>query len=126
MGEGKPEVTLGAHRRVLVVDDNPHIRELLRLVLEVDHFLVATAADGVTAVAEAVAGGPDVIILDEQMPNRNGSEAAALIRSVLPGVRIVAFSAVMDVKPDWADAFCRKTEIADISTIIGHVIDLSD
>jgi len=125
MGEGKPEVTLGAHRRVLVVDDNPHIRELVRLVLEVDHFVVATASDGITAVAEAVAGGADVIVLDEQMPNRSGSEAAALIRSVLPGVRIVAFSAVMDDKPEWADAFCPKTEIADIGLIVDRLIDLT-
>ena len=119
-------MTLGEHRRVLVVDDNPHIRELLRLVLEVDHYVVATAQDGITAVAEAVAGGPDVIVLDENMPNRSGSEAAALIRSVLPGVRIVAFSAVMDDKPEWADAFCRKTEIADIGSIVDKVIDLSE
>lgn len=116
---------LGEHRRVLVVDDNPHIRELLRLVLEVDHFVVYTAPDGISAVAEAVAGGPDVIVLDEQMPNRTGSEAAALIRSVLPHVRIVAFSAVMDGKPEWADAFCAKTDIADIGSIVGRVIDLT-
>ena len=118
-------MTLGAHRRVLVVDDNPHIRELLRLVLEVDHFVVDTAPDGISAVAEAVAAGPDVIVLDEQMPNRSGGEAAALIRSILPGVRIVAFSAVIDVKPEWADAFCAKTDIAEIGAIVEGVIDLT-
>lgn len=63
-------------KTVLVVDDDPSIVELLTLVLQDAGYHVLTAADGRSAIVEAVKGRPDVIILDIVMPGLNGWEAS--------------------------------------------------
>ncbi len=59
-------------RRVLVVDDEPHIRGFLMLVLEDEGFSVDTATDGCEALTKARASAPDVILLDLIMPTLDG------------------------------------------------------
>ncbi len=60
--------------RVLVVDDEADIRELVRLNLELDGHSVVTVASGAEAVEYAVGEQPDVIVLDVMMPNLDGWE----------------------------------------------------
>jgi CheY-like chemotaxis protein len=63
-------------RRVLIVDDNRAIRELLRSWLELEDYCVATAEDGVQAVVFLVrAAEPWVVLMDVQMPRMGGIEA---------------------------------------------------
>lgn len=113
------------HRKVLIVDDDPGVRQILRLMLEVEDFeVVGEATDGIEAVPQAVASQPDFIVLDEQMPRRGGSETALLIRDVLPGTQIIAFSAILDRKPTWADAFLEKHNISDVARLVEGLIDL--
>lgn len=113
------------HRRVLIVDDDPSVRQLLRLILEVDDFeVVGEAVDGVDAVPQAAAHQPDFIVLDQQMPNRCGDEAAGIIRLQCPDALIIAFSAVIDKKPLWADAFLEKHHIGDMAPLVEGLIDL--
>lgn len=116
----------GTHRRkILIVDDDPSVRQLLRLMLEVHDFeVVGEAGDGVDAVPQAVAHQPDFIVLDEQMPHRGGEEAAGIIRTECPGAMIIAFSAVIDRKPLWADAFLEKHHISDMAPLVEGLIDL--
>jgi two-component system sensor histidine kinase/response regulator len=76
-------------RRVLVVDDNEHAREVLCELLRSMSFEVACAASGALAVAEigraAAAGTPyEVIFLDWQMPDLDGIATARRIRSARP------------------------------------------
>ena len=112
-------------RKVLIVDDDPAVRQLLRLILEVGDFdVVGEASDGVEAVPQAIAHQPDFIVLDQQMPNRGGEEAAPLIRSMCPDALIIAFSAVIDKKPLWADAFLEKHHIGDVGPLVEGLIDL--
>ena len=112
-------------RRVLIVDDDPSVRQLLRLMLEVGDFdVVGEAVDGIEAVPQAVAHQPDFIVLDQQMPHRCGEEAAAMIRSQCPDALIIAFSAVIDQKPMWADAFLEKHHITDMAPLVEGLIDL--
>jgi DNA-binding response OmpR family regulator len=61
-------------RTILVVDDEPNIRELCRLYLEQEGFTVAEAADGPGALAQAGAVGPDLVVLDVMMPGKSGFE----------------------------------------------------
>lgn len=113
------------HRKVLIVDDDPGVRQVLRLMLEVEDFdVVGEAMDGVEAVPQAVACQPDFIVLDEQMPRRGGSETALLIRDIVPGAQIIAFSATLDRKPTWADAFLEKHNISDVVPLVEGLIDL--
>jgi CheY-like chemotaxis protein len=61
-------------RRVLVVDDDRDIRELLGELLASEGYEVASAGDGQRALAEARANRPDVILLDLMMPVMSGWE----------------------------------------------------
>jgi CheY-like chemotaxis protein len=59
-------------RRVLVVDDDASCRELLRVALGNEGFIVATARDGLDALTVLRASPPDVILLDLEMPRLSG------------------------------------------------------
>jgi two-component system cell cycle response regulator len=61
--------------RVLVVEDEKEMRELLRIELEDEGFQVLTAADGAEGIQTARAHRPDVILMDVQLPVVNGVEA---------------------------------------------------
>jgi CheY-like chemotaxis protein len=64
-------------RRVLVVDDEPHIRTVLRGYLEADGFAVVEAADGEAALQAVHAGQPDLVLLDVMLPGIDGLEVTA-------------------------------------------------
>jgi CheY-like chemotaxis protein len=67
--------------RVLIVDDNPDVRESLGVVCDVWGYEVATAADGGEALALVAAFQPDVVLLDLGLPGElDGSEVARRIR----------------------------------------------
>ena len=79
--------------RLLIADDAPFIREIVRTVAEKNGLhLVGEAVDGVDAVAQALALKPDVILMDIIMPRKSGIEATKEILSKMPGVKIIAFS----------------------------------
>lgn len=65
---------------ILVVEDTPDTRELIRLVLELSGYAVVLAARGDEAVAVAVAEHPDAIIMDMSLPVLDGCQAARTIR----------------------------------------------
>jgi two-component system KDP operon response regulator KdpE len=65
--------------KVLVVDDEPHIRRLLRSTLERNNYEIVEAADAREAM-QALADNPDIILLDLGLPDRDGMELVPLIR----------------------------------------------
>ena len=81
--------------RVLIVDDNAAVRELLVDQLEQTGKLtvVAEAADGNTAVALATRLRPDVVLLDLSMPRMDGLQALPLILAEVPEARVIVMSA---------------------------------
>lgn len=66
---------------ILIADDRPSSRELLRLVLERAGYDVIEAEDGEQALDEARTGEPDLILLDLQMPGLDGYGVLAALRS---------------------------------------------
>jgi DNA-binding response OmpR family regulator len=68
-------------RQVLVVDDEPHIRAVLRGYLEADGFAVSEAADGETALRLIRDGAPDVVLLDVMLPGMDGVEMLRQVRT---------------------------------------------
>jgi CheY-like chemotaxis protein len=82
-------------KRVLVADDKPEGREFARVVLEASGYEVYEAPDGESAVEQARALHPDVIILDLHMPKLDGIGAVKAIRadSSLAATPVVALTA---------------------------------
>lgn len=67
--------------RILAIDDNEDIRNLLTFILEKEGYTVSTTADGVTGLAEIQNEKPDLILLDVMMPEFSGFEVLDAIRT---------------------------------------------
>jgi DNA-binding response OmpR family regulator len=65
---------------VLVVDDDPKIRDLLRLYVEREGHRASFAADGTTALEQARATSPDLVLLDVMLPGLDGFEVCRTLR----------------------------------------------
>ncbi len=68
-------------QRVLVVDDEPNIRAVLRGYLEADGYSVSEAGDGEAALASVRAEAPDLVLLDIMLPGIDGLEVLRRLRS---------------------------------------------
>lgn len=66
--------------KVLIVDDEPHIRLLLRAALERSNYEIAEAAGGREAVDRIIGWQPEVVLLDLGLPDRDGLELIPVIR----------------------------------------------
>ena len=82
VGRGATESRVsGPGRRVLVVDDSPETRQLIRTMLEELAVDVAEAENGFQALKTAITAPPDLILLDIMMPVLDGRQALQLIKS---------------------------------------------
>ncbi len=80
-------------QRLLLVEDNQDLSDLLREMLIDWGFEVVTASNATTALARAAVRPPDVALIDIGLPDRDGCEVArALRRSLPPSVRLIAMS----------------------------------
>ncbi len=77
---------------VLVIDDEPDVRDSIQQVLGRVGFEVTTADNGVTGVQDFFRRPVDVVIVDIIMPRSNGIEVIRKIRANYPGARIVAIT----------------------------------
>ena len=84
--------------RVLLADDHGVVRESLRQLLSLveDLDVVAAAADGQEAVALAEEHAPDVVLMDLEMPNLDGSQATKRIVTARPQTRVVVLTSFSD------------------------------
>ncbi len=114
---------------VLIVDDEPDIRELVRLILEKDGIEVIDAmADGAVGLERYYAlqppPRPSVVVLDNRMPGLSGLEVAEQMLSHYPGQVIVLFSAFVDssvtakARAIGVTACVSKTELTRLAPII--------
>src|SRR5687768_4456022 len=97
-----------APRSILVVDDCEPLCELIATALEVSgKVVVGQARDGLAAILLASDTQPNVIVIDEEMPNLAGTDAIPLLRLASPRSRIVVFSAEPQSVGE-ADAYLTK------------------
>jgi CheY-like chemotaxis protein len=75
-------------KRIMVVDDDPFVRQSIELMLEVDGHQIETAANGEQALALFEVGKFDVILTDYEMPIMRGDRLAAEIKSLSPSQAI--------------------------------------
>jgi len=80
--------------RILIVDDNPMVRHSVRRCIEAntDWRVCDEAENGKVAVEKVIQLGPEIVILDFQMPVMNGLEAARQITRIAPHTAMVMFT----------------------------------
>jgi len=83
----------GSPVRVLVVDDEPSLAELMASVLRHEGWDIRTAADGGAAVRAAREFQPDAILLDIMLPDFDGIEVLRRARAILPHVCVLFLTA---------------------------------
>ena len=85
--------------KILVVDDDPAINEMLTIVLEAEGFQTSSVTDGVEAVPAFRSFDPDLILLDLMLPGMNGIDICREIRkeSAVPVVMLTAKTDTVDV-----------------------------
>ena len=116
---------------VLIVDDTPDMRLLLRTVLgHVDGYtVVGEAGDGEAAVAAARRLRPDVVLLDLAMPKMDGLEALPLIKEAVPHGHVIVVSAFESSRMEkpalaaGATAYVQKgTPPAELIAVVSRVV----
>ncbi len=91
-GETLPIRAEPGSARVLVVDDDPGVRELLEEFLVRCGYQVGTSSDGAEAIRAITAKAPDVVLLDIEMPRLRGVEALPAIRGIAPETKVIMVS----------------------------------
>ena len=74
-------MTKSKNKKVLIVDDEEDIIEMVRFRLEKSGYEVMSALDGPSGIDTAVAAKPDIILLDVSMPNMDGWEVCRRLRA---------------------------------------------
>lgn len=117
------EAEVAAQKTVLIVDDDEEIRHVLRLLFEGEGMEIIGEADsGVASVPIALKHQPDFVILDYMLPRLDGEGTSEILRAVAPGTKIVAFSAILEEQPDWADAYLNKERISELMPLLRSFI----
>ena len=114
-------------RRVLVVDDDPFLREALLVALKLEGYAGVGAGDGIEGLTAIDREPPDVIVLDLQMPRLDGRGFARELRRRGRRIPIVVISAATDgavqTREINADAYLAKPfELADLFATIRRLL----
>jgi len=78
--------------RILIIDDDPDTRDLLKITLEAAGYEVRLASDGSEGVRNYRSNKADLVIMDLYMPVQEGLETIKQLRMEFPDVRVVAVS----------------------------------
>lgn len=113
--------------RILIVDDEPRLRQLGKLLLEAQGYEVLCAEDGFEGLAALKQSLPDIIISDLRMPNMNGFEFLSVVRRRFPSIPVIVisgeFSGLSVPASVLADAFFPKGGFKP-EELFGKIIDL--
>lgn len=127
-----PGATAAAPGVVLIVDDMPFVIRTLTRFLRADGHVIRTAPDGATALAEAIAAHPDVVLLDIMLPVLDGYEVCRRLRShpETRDIGIVMITALQTPESRQrgadagADEFLTKPlKAATVRTVVRTLID---
>src|SRR5690348_952952 len=88
--------------RVLLADDLPEVLETVTLLLQDDFEIVGYAQDGEDAIKAAMTCDPDLLVLDIEMPFRNGIQVASHLRD--SGCRAKVIFVTVHKDPDYVEA----------------------
>jgi len=114
-------------RRILVVDDEPLVRQTVRMLLRSDGYLVDEARSGAEALVLFEPGKFDMIFTDYLMPEMKGDQLAATIKRLAPKQPVVMLTAypeklqTSDCPLGGVDSFiCKPFELETLRTVIAR------
>jgi len=102
--------------KILIVDDEQIVRDLLRTVLEQHGHAVHEVADGEEAVAASASGSYDLAIVDLILPRKNGLDTVVELRKQKPALRFVVMTGALP-------ALLEKSRNMD--AMLGRVVKLT-
>ncbi len=123
-----------AKKKILVVEDEDNLRELVQSRLEKEGFAVVTAADGFSAVVKAREAQPDLVILDLMIPKMDGYTVCRLFKSggmaQIPIIMFTARSSPDDVRrglDTGADAYvCKPFESSVLLSKVAELLKIGE
>ena len=111
--------------RVLIVDDNIYVRDLLHTFLkdtpEIE--ICGEAINGAEAIEKAQQLKADVVLLDLAMPNMNGVEAASILKKTIPGVSVIMFTMYSENIPKSAISSMGVDVVLSKTDGIAHLVE---
>lgn len=120
----------GRDATVLVVEDEPDIRLLLRTVLESEGYRVVEAATGKDAVSAAAEARPNLILMDISLPLLDGLSATRLIKAddALRDTPVLAVSAYASarrraVRAGCADFVAKPIDLEELKAVVNRLIN---
>jgi CheY-like chemotaxis protein len=120
---------MAAMKRILVVDDEPALVDILRSILEGEGYEVFSASNGREGIERAQNLLPDLVILDYLMPGLNGAEVGDALRAAARThhIKILMSSSLSEsaVRPRFTgyDAYARKPyDVAETLGVIAHLV----
>ena len=114
--------------KLLIVDDDPNICEMLRLYLENEGYKVKTASDGAEGVAAFKIYEPDLVLLDIMMPKKDGWQVCREIREISPKPVIMitakgeVFDKVLGLELGADDFIVKPFDMKELSARIKAVL----
>ena len=118
---------------ILIIDDEPGIRTVLRDVLEDEGYTVLAAEDGAQGLAELAASSVDLVFLDVWLPNMGGIEVLKRIREQYPDVEVIMISghanislAVQATKMGAFDFLEKPLSLDRTMTVVRNAIAIED
>lgn len=107
--EALPEVTHpGQAFSILLVDDDPILRSLLRATLPEEEYEVVEAGDAASALAALEREATDLVVLDWRLPDGSGGYVLAEAKARWPGLPVIVLTAEAYAEAGAADAFLTK------------------
>jgi CheY-like chemotaxis protein len=115
-------------KKVLVVDDEPVIRDLLTAVLGDEGYDVIVAADGFQGVELVAREQPDLVLMDVMMPGLDGREAFRMIRSRpdLPDPPVIMMSAAVNqnrLDPMISGHLAKPFDVNELLEMVSNLLD---
>ncbi len=119
--------------KILIVDDDPQVRELLHDFLEARGHAVALAGDGEHALEAIEAAPPDLVLLDLMMPGVTGMAVLRKLRQTRPELRVLVLTAVNESQVAQAaldlgalDYMTKPIDLPILERVIGDVLPPAD
>lgn len=114
---------------ILIVDDDPAMRDILRLLLEHDGWRVSCASDGEEAIQQLTAAQFDIIVLDLLMPRMNGTQVLEFMAARQDNTPVVVVSGASSEQQQQLDPrivrvrLQKPFEIGELRVILRAIVD---